>query len=107
MLVSLSCKIAMALQPCDIRYGFENMNGFFQEREDVSREKFDPIFVQEERGYLPVIEPVFPEFDHFCCKFFLRAPAERRFPAFAAEELVEKFKDLGTNSEIERIVIKS
>ena len=107
VLVGFSCKIAVTLQPCDIGYGFQDMNGLLQEREDIGREKFDPIFVQEECGYLPVIEPVFPEFDHFCGKFFLRASAEGRFPALAAEELVEKFKDLGTDSKIEGIIIEA
>jgi len=103
--IGLFCELVSTLQTGNIRYGFEHMDRFFQKREDIGGKHLYPVFIQHKCSYLTVIETIFPQFDHFFCKFFLRATTKRRIFAVAAEEVIEKSEDLFPHGKIERIII--
>ena len=54
-----------------------------------------------------MIEPVFPQLDHFFCKFFLRAAAQRGFLTVTPQEFIKKFEDLRPHGKVERIIIEA
>ena len=103
--IRLFRELVATLQTGNIRYGFEHMDRFFQKREDIGGKHLNPVFIQHECRDLTVIETIFPQFDHFFCKFFLRATTERRIFAVAAEEVIEKSEDLFPHGKIKRIII--
>ena len=75
MLIGLFCKPATALKAGNVRYGFEHMNRLFKKRQNVSRKHVDAVIIQDNCCNLAMIETVFPQFNHFFCKFFFRATA--------------------------------
>src|SRR5208282_2569233 len=50
---------------------------------------------------------VLAQFDHFLCKFFFRAAAQRRVPALAPEKIVKKTQELLADGKVKRVKIKT
>ncbi len=104
-IIRFFCQPVAALEPGDIGYGFEDMDRFFEKGQDICRKEFYPVFIEEEGCDLPVVQTTLPQLDDAPGKLLLRAAAQRRVPAVASQEFVEKSKDLFPHPVIQGIVI--
>ena len=105
MVIGLFCEFLPPFQPGDIRDRFKDMDGVFQKRENICGKYLDTVFVCKERGDLPVVKPVLPQFQDLLCKLLLRATAERAVPAVTAQEIIEKCQYLFPYCKIKGIIV--
>jgi hypothetical protein len=90
----------------DVTDRFQHMDRILEETEQVGRVNIYTVFLEEKRGYLPVVKACLPQLDDLPGEFPLGTATVGTFPAFAAKKCVEKGKDLVSQGMIEVVEIE-
>jgi hypothetical protein len=95
------------LESGDVPHRLEDMHRLLEEAQDIGRVDVDPILVEQERCYLPVVKTVLAEFDDLPGELLLGAPAVGGLAARAAEKGGQESEELVTEDMIEAVDIQT